>query len=79
MKTNGNDKALESYKIFPYVAWIITFGFVLFVYNITMELKKVANNLQSQTHFLQQQIKAPASEVGNFTKPSSTQKIGPQD
>lgn len=56
MKTNGNDKTLESYKIFPYVAWALTLGFALFVYNITMELRTVADNLQQQTQWLQAQI-----------------------
>jgi len=68
MKTNGNDKALEAYKIFPYVAWALTFGFALFVYNITMELKTVAENLQAQTEFLQEQIKT-APEKQNYEKP----------
>lgn len=57
MKTNGNDKVLESYKIFPYIAWILTFGFVMFVYHIAMELRIVAESLQAQTSFLQEQIK----------------------
>jgi len=68
MKTNGNDKALEAYKIFQYVAWALTFGFALFVYNITMELKTVAENLQAQTEFLQEQIKT-APEKQNYEKP----------
>ena len=44
MKTNGNDKALEAYKIFPDVACTLTFGFAFFLCNITMELKDIANN-----------------------------------
>jgi hypothetical protein len=68
MKTNGNDKALEAYKIFPYIAWVLTLGFAIFVYNITMELKAVADNLEAQTQFLQEQINA-SPEKQNFEKP----------
>ena len=66
MKTNGNDKALESYKIFPYVAWIITFGFAVFVYNITVELQNVTKELQEQTIFLQDRIGIPPEEIEDF-------------
>jgi len=55
MKTNGNDKALESYKVFPYVAWTVTIGFTLFVYGIAVKLQAVANNLETQTVWLQEQ------------------------
>lgn len=56
MKTNGNDKALEAYKIFPYVAWTLTLGFALFVYNITVKLTEVTQDLQMQTQFLEEHI-----------------------
>lgn len=54
MKTNGNDKALESYKIFPYVAWTIVIIFAYFVYDITIELRTIANDLKIQSEYLQQ-------------------------
>lgn len=72
MKTNGNDKALESYKIFPYVAWILTFGFAAFVYNITMDLKEVTLELQQQTEWLQERIEAPAAADTDFDRPAKT-------
>lgn len=65
MKTNGNDKALESYKIFPYVAWGVTLGFAFFVYNLTSELVDITRDLQRQTDVLQMQIKA---ETGQETE-----------
>jgi len=70
MKTNGNDKALESYKIFPYVAWILTFAFAVFVYNITVELRTVAESLQAQTNFLQERINQTpdAMQYQNFDR-----------
>ena len=56
LKLNGNNRSLETTKIFPYVAWTLTFGFALFVYNITMELKDVATDLQQQTQWLEEKI-----------------------
>jgi hypothetical protein len=75
MKTNGNDKALEAYKIFPYVAWTLTFVFAFFVYNITMKLNAVAESLQAQTEFLQERINVPPEQIENFDRPTTTQKI----
>lgn len=68
MKTNGNDKTLESYHFFPYVAWGVTLLFALFVYNITMELKAVTDDLQAQTKHLQAQIEKPVDEVTSYTE-----------
>lgn len=56
MKTNGNDKALESYKIFPFLAWGLTIGFAFFVYNITVELKETTTELEIRTKILQERI-----------------------
>lgn len=66
MKTNGNDKALEAYKIFPFVAWILTIGFAFFVYKIATELQVVADNLEEQTNQLQVKINTPVEEIEDF-------------
>ena len=66
MKTNENDKALESYKIFPYVAWLVTIGFAIFVYNITVELQTVTRDLQVQTSILMDKINTPAEQIEDF-------------
>lgn len=68
METNGNDKSLEAYKIFPYVAWGLTLLFALFVYNITMELKAVTDNLQEQTENLQKQVDASVGDIDDFSR-----------
>jgi cell division protein FtsN len=65
-KQSNNDKSLEAYKIFPYVAWGVTIVFALFVYNITMELKAVTDDLQAQTKALQDQVNRPAHEIEDF-------------
>lgn len=66
MKTNGNDKALEAYKIFPYVAWGVTVVFAFFVYNITLELKEITQDLQKQTSQLQEQVNKPVDKITDF-------------
>ena len=64
MKTNGNDKALESYRIFPIVAWIVVISFFIFVYSLAMKLQTVADRLESQTLQLQEKINtAPTAET----------------
>lgn len=66
MKTNGNDKSLETYKIFPYVAWALTIIFAIFVYGITMELKAVTEDLQKQTQWLQERVNMPVDQIKDF-------------
>ena len=66
MKTNGNDKALESYKIFPFIAWGITLGFAFFVYTIAMDLKDTAQQLGAKADALEQKAKTPAGEITDF-------------
>jgi hypothetical protein len=53
MKTNGNDKAMESYKIFPFLAWALVIGFSLFVYKIAMDLNDVSQRLGHQADVLE--------------------------
>ncbi len=72
MKTNGNDKALEAYKVFPYVAWALTLAFAYFVYNITMELKTVTEDLQVQTQFLVEKINAQPGAIQDYERPTTT-------
>ncbi|MFT7644843.1 MAG: hypothetical protein ACI9BF_000504 [Candidatus Paceibacteria bacterium] len=66
MKTNGNDKSLEAYKIFPYIAWTVTFIFAYFVYSITIDLKIVAQDLQVKTQQLQENVNTPIHEIVDF-------------
>ncbi|NCT01996.1 hypothetical protein GW766_01940 [Candidatus Parcubacteria bacterium] len=66
MKTTSSDRTLESFKIFPIIAWIITIGFAVFVYNIALELKAVAADLEKQTQFLQERASMSPQEIENF-------------
>jgi hypothetical protein len=55
-KLNGSDRTLESFKIFPYVAWGLTALFAFFVYDITQELRDVTEQLQTQADQIQLQV-----------------------
>jgi hypothetical protein len=66
MNNKRNDKTLESFKIFPYVAWGLTFLFTLFVYNIALELQAVASELQKQTQSLQEKVNTPVDQIEDF-------------
>lgn len=34
------NNTLESYKVFPYVAWALVIGFALFTYSLTVRLQE---------------------------------------
>lgn len=67
-----NDKALETYRIFPYIAWGVTILFAVFVYNITRELQAITSDLQKQTQYLQERIDTPTHEITDFSKPTTS-------
>lgn len=45
--STGSDRALESFKIFPYLAWGLMMGFAFMVYSITQKLEAVAEQLNA--------------------------------
>ncbi len=63
------DRTLESFPIFPYIAWGVTFFFAFFVYQIVGELRETTKQLQMQADSIQEMIDAPI-EVPNKTKPA---------
>lgn len=73
MKTNGNDKALESYKIFPYLAWTLIIGFSYYVYVIAMNLQETAERLSAQADLLEMSVNNPTKEPvdSNRTTPNN--------
>lgn len=68
MKDNNkkSDRTLESFKIFPYVAWGITLLFALFVYNIAVDLKETTTRLQAQTDALELRANTPIDQITDF-------------
>lgn len=56
MQQDTGKRTLEGHKLFPYVAWVVTAGFAVFVYNITTDLQAVTKDLQEQTAALEAKI-----------------------
>lgn len=63
-----SDKSLESFAIFPYVAWGLTIIFAVFVYNIAVDLQDTASRLQRQTEILESQVNTPVGEIKDFNQ-----------
>ena len=64
-----NDKALENFRVFPYIAWGLVFSFAFFVYTITVDLKEVAADLKSQSDRLEAKINATTTPAEmDFTR-----------
>ena len=61
-------RALEKYKIFPVLAWILCIGFTLFVYNIVQDLKQSTSELQSSTNKLEKLLSQPPGEIKDFSR-----------
>ena len=55
--------ALEKHRIFPYLAWVAVFLFSLFVYNITLELKKTTSNLERRSSKLEAKVNQNVLDV----------------
>lgn len=70
MKKTGSDRTLESFKVFPYLAWGIVIIFVVVVYNITLHLRIAASELKRQTEFTEAQAHTDPVKIKSFEKPS---------
>ncbi len=47
---------LESYKIFPYIAWALVIGFATFTYVLTTHLQKELSTINSSVEQLEQRL-----------------------
>lgn len=52
-----SDRSLESFRIFPYIAWGVTIFFAVFVFNIALKLQATADQLAQQATYLESQTK----------------------
>ena len=66
MKNVGNKRYLESFKIFPYIAWGLVLVFAFFVYGITQDLRTVTNQVSANTSALETTLNRPIEDVTNF-------------
>ena len=68
-KLSGNTRSLESFRIFPYIAWALIIGFAVFVYKITVHLQAAAAEIEIQTEFTASTAKTPIENVETFEPP----------
>ncbi len=71
MKKSSNSRSLESFKIFPYLAWALVIGFCVLVYHISTELQTVTEELSLQSEFLEAQVKKNPTDIKDFTPPQN--------
>ena len=64
-----NSRALESFRIFPYIAWALIIAFCFVVYSLTIKLQAVTKELNTQTEFTEAQVKARPANIKNFEPP----------
>ncbi len=57
---------LESYKIFPVIAWILVIGFALFTYSLVMRFEKELTDINSGIDRLE--LKIDTIDAGNSVK-----------
>ena len=68
--STSNEHAIEKTRIFPYIAWSLTLGFVLFVYTLVMELQAEVDSLQTAIEARQYEP-VPRTPSPTTTTPSS--------
>jgi hypothetical protein len=66
MKNVGNKQYLESFKVFPYIAWFIIIVFAIFVYGIAKDLQAVTNQVSSNNTALEAKLNVPIESVTDF-------------
>jgi hypothetical protein len=64
------NRSLESFKIFPYLAWALVMAFAVLVYYISVELRAVAQDLSTQSEFIETQVKINPMNIKDFNPPT---------
>jgi hypothetical protein len=70
--TNKDSKSLESYKIFPVIAWSVTIGFAYFVYTLSLDLRDAIQDIHTQTEATQRLLEENLNRLENSRPESST-------
>ena len=63
MAIRRSDRSLESFKIFPYIAWTLVIGFAFFVYKINLMVEKITTDIETQSELTQAQDDAFVSKI----------------
>jgi hypothetical protein len=65
MRPRVSDRSLESFKIFPYIAWVLIIGFGVFVYQITQKLEEVSAEIDMHSKITQTQDELFVTKLKN--------------
>ncbi len=60
-------RTLESFRVFPYIAWGLVIGFALFVYQLTTELSATQTSLAERTNTLEVRANQAPHTITDFT------------
>jgi hypothetical protein len=66
MLRRTTDRKLESFKIFPYIAWGLIILFVFFVYKLSTTLDKKSEELDKETSSLETKINVKNKDLKNI-------------
>jgi hypothetical protein len=66
MLRRSTDQKLESFKIFPYIAWGLIILFVIFVYKLSTALDTKSEELDKQTSSLETKINVKNKDLKNI-------------
>ncbi len=59
-------RPLESFRIFPYLAWGLIIGFAFFVYTLTTELKNAQSDMSVRIEALEARANQDPSAITDF-------------
>lgn len=66
MLRNQTDRKLESFRAFPYIAWVTIIVFGLFVFKLSTELKDNAKALDEQASSLENKVNVQSKDLKNI-------------
>ncbi len=55
---------LESYRVFPYIAWVLVIGFALFTLNLTYAVSKEISGVGGSVENLEERVERLERENG---------------
>ena len=70
-KVVSNSRNLETFRLFPYIAWALVIAFAFEVYSMTIHLQAVTKEIRAQTAYTEAQAKTNPTQIKSFepTKP----------
>jgi hypothetical protein len=66
MKRTFQSRKLESFKLFPYIAWGLIILFVVFVYKLSTALDTKSKELEEQTSSLESKVEVKNRDLKNI-------------